>query len=72
MFCGDVLKPLRDAQGRRPCDYACPILEARRAGAGRAVEKVVPVQGEGVRQVVIASAAPGDVDGLQVQVLLER
>src|SRR6185503_9759002 len=72
MFCGDVLKPQRDAQGRRPCEYACPIVEARRAGAGRAVEHLQPVQGEGVRQVVIASAAPADADGLQVQVLRDE
>ncbi|HVY63338.1 MAG TPA: ATP-binding protein [Gammaproteobacteria bacterium] len=71
-FCGDVLKPKPDAQGRRPCDYACPILEARRAGAGRAAEQVVPVAGEGVRRVVIASAAPADADGLQVQVLRDE
>jgi len=72
MFCGDVLKPQRDAQGRRPCEYACPIVEARRVGAARAVEYVLPVQGEGVRQVVIASAAPADADGLQVQVLRDE
>ena len=33
-FCGDVLKPLRDAHGRRPCEHACPIMQARRGGAG--------------------------------------
>jgi signal transduction histidine kinase/HAMP domain-containing protein len=71
-FCGDVLNPQRDADGRRPCEHACPILEARRAGAGRAVEKIVPVQGEGVRQVVIASAAAPDAEGLQVQVLRDE
>jgi signal transduction histidine kinase/HAMP domain-containing protein len=70
-FCGDVLKPLRDADGRRPCEYACPILEARRAGSARAVERVVPV-GDDVRRVVIASAAPADDDGLQVQVLRDE
>ena len=43
-FCGDVLKPQRDARGRRPCDYACPILQARRDGAARATEQVVPVE----------------------------
>ena len=47
MFCGDVLKPQRDAQGRRPCEYACPILEARRVGSGRAVEQVVARAGRG-------------------------
>jgi signal transduction histidine kinase len=70
MFCGDVLKPQRDARGRRPCEYACPILQARRDGAARAVELVVPVEGESVRRVAIASAAPAD--GLQVQVLRDE
>jgi signal transduction histidine kinase len=69
-FCGDVLKPQRDAQGRRPCDYACPIVQARRDGASRAVERVAPVPDESVRRVVIASAAPAD--GLQVQVLRDE
>src|SRR4029077_5332140 len=27
-FCGDVLQP-RDEDGRRPCDFRCPILQAR-------------------------------------------
>jgi signal transduction histidine kinase len=70
MFCGDVLNPLRDARGRRPCDYACPILQARRDGSGRATEQVVPVENESVRRVVIASAAPSE--GLQVQVLRDE
>ena len=35
-FCGDVLKPQLDAHGRRPCEHACPIVEARRGGSGRA------------------------------------
>jgi signal transduction histidine kinase len=70
VFCGDVLKPLRDAHGRRPCDYACPILQARRDGAARAVEQVVPGDDESVRRVVIASAAAAE--GLQVQVLRDE
>jgi signal transduction histidine kinase len=69
-FCGDVLKPLRDASGRRPCEYACPIIQARRDGSARAVEQVVPGPGESVRRVVIASAAPAD--GIQVQVLRDE
>jgi signal transduction histidine kinase len=68
-FCGDVLKPLRDAQGRRPCEYACPIIHARRLGSSHAVEQVSPVEGS-VRRVVIASAAA--TDGLQVQVLRDE
>ena len=71
-FCGDVLKPRRDAQGRRPCEFSCPIIEARRVGSGRAVEQIVPVPDESARRVVIASAAPVDADGLQVQVLRDE
>ena len=69
-FCGDVLRPLRDASGRRPCEHSCPIVQARRDGAARAVEQVVPGQDESVRRVVIASAAPAD--GFQVQVLRDE
>lgn len=70
MFCGDVLKPQRDAHGRRPCEYSCPIIEARRVGSARAVEQVAPAQEGDVRRVVISSAAP--VDDLQVQVLRDE
>jgi signal transduction histidine kinase len=68
-FCGDVLKPARDGQGRRPCEHACPILQARTAGSADAVEVVEPVPGR-VRRVVIASAAPSD--DMQVQVLRDE
>jgi signal transduction histidine kinase/HAMP domain-containing protein len=68
-FCGEVLNPASDAQGRRPCEHACPILQARRTGPGDAVELVEPVPGR-VRRVVIASAAPSD--GMQVQVLRDE
>ena len=68
-FCGDVLKPMRDAQGRRPCEYACPIVQARRVGTAHAVEQVQPVEGR-LRRVFIASAAAAD--GLQVQVLRDE
>lgn len=68
-FCGDLLKPARDAAGRRPCEHTCPILTARREGAADAVEQIEPVQGR-KRRVVIASAAPGD--GVQVQVLRDE
>jgi signal transduction histidine kinase/HAMP domain-containing protein len=70
MFCGDVLKPLRDAHGRRPCEHSCPILQARRDGSARALEQVAPAPDGGVRRVVISSAAP--VDDLQVQVLRDE
>jgi signal transduction histidine kinase/HAMP domain-containing protein len=36
-FCGDVLKP-RDEDGRRPCDFRCPILQARSEPSAKAVE----------------------------------
>jgi signal transduction histidine kinase/HAMP domain-containing protein len=70
MFCGDVLKPQRDAHGRRPCEHSCPILNARRMGSAHAVEQVAPVHEDSVRRVVISSAAP--VDDLQVQVLRDE
>ncbi|HET6628206.1 MAG TPA: ATP-binding protein [Woeseiaceae bacterium] len=70
-FCGDLLKPARDANGRRPCDHACPILEARRNGAAEAVEQVEPIPGRH-RRVVIASAGATPRDGLQVQVLRDE
>jgi signal transduction histidine kinase len=68
-FCGDVLNPVRDAEGRRPCEHACPILQARAAGSADAVELVEPVPGR-VRRVVIASAAPSE--DMQVQVLRDE
>jgi signal transduction histidine kinase len=69
-FCGDVLKPAPDAQGRRPCEHSCPNIEARRGGSGRAVEQVAPRE-ESPRRVVIASAPPA-ADGMQVQVLRDE
>jgi signal transduction histidine kinase len=68
-FCGDVLKPARDAQGRKPCEHACPILRARLTGSADAVELVEPVAGR-VRRVVVASAASGE--DFQVQVLRDE
>ena len=68
-FCGDVLDPVRDAEGRRPCEHACPILQARASGSADAVELVEPVPGR-VRRVVIASAASNE--DLQVQVLRDE
>src|SRR5204862_1017656 len=64
-FCGDVLKP-READGRRPCDLRCPILEARTAGSARAIEHLLGAGAGEPRTAVITSAAP--VEGLQVQV----
>src|SRR5579862_2883642 len=53
-FCGDVLKP-RPEGGRRPCEFRCPIVEARGTGSARAVEQLSPA-GEAVRTTVITSA----------------
>jgi signal transduction histidine kinase len=66
-FCGDVLKP-RDVDGRRPCDFSCPIHAARDDGKAQATEYL---QATGTsRTVVITSAAA--VAGLQVQVLRDE
>ena len=66
-FCGDVLRP-RDVDGRRPCDFCCPIYTARDEGKAQATE-YLQASGE-PRTVVITSAAP--VGGLQVQVLRDE
>ncbi len=70
-FCGDVLKPQLDAEGRRPCEHSCPIVEARRGGTGHALEQVTPFGADSPRRVVIASAPPA-ADGMQVQVLRDE
>jgi signal transduction histidine kinase len=67
-FCGDVLKP-RDVEGRRPCDFQCPILRARGEGTATAVEQLGAPPGE-ARTTVITSAPP--VEGLQVQVIRDE
>jgi signal transduction histidine kinase len=66
-FCGDVLKP-RAEDGRRPCEFRCPIVAARAAGSATAVE-LLDAAGE-VRTTVITSAAQAD--GLQVQVIRDE
>lgn len=67
-FCGDVLKPCA-VDGVRPCETQCPIVEARAAGQGRAVERLSPTSGS-QRTTIITSAAPAD--GLQVQVIRDE
>jgi signal transduction histidine kinase len=67
-FCGDVLKP-RDEDGRRPCDYRCPILQARSDNSAKAVEHL-QVSPTGARTTVITSSSI--VDGLQVQVIRDE
>lgn len=66
-FCGDVLKP-RDVNGRRPCDFCCPIYSARDDGKAQATEYLDA--GGVARTAVITSAAP--TAGLQVQVLRDE
>lgn len=68
-FCGDVLQPARDIDGRRPCEHDCPIVQARETGVAEAVEQIGPFAGRS-RRVVIASAAASD--GIQVQVLRDE
>ena len=67
-FCGDVLKP-RNEDGRRPCDYRCPILQARTENSAKAIEHL-QVGGSDARITVITSS--GIVDGLQVQVFRDE
>jgi signal transduction histidine kinase len=67
-FCGDVLQP-RPEDGRRPCDFRCPIVAARSAGSAKAIEQLGAVASES-RTTVITSAA--QVDGLQVQVIRDE
>jgi signal transduction histidine kinase len=68
-FCGDVLKP-RDEEGRRPCDFRCPILQARTENSAKAVEHLEAAVQTGARTTVITSS--GIVDGLQVQVIRDE
>ncbi len=68
-FCGDILKPAYNAEGRRPCEYACPIIKARDAGAAEAVEQIETVPGRSRRVVVTSAAGSG---GIQVQVLRDE
>jgi signal transduction histidine kinase len=67
-FCGDVLKP-RNEDGRRPCDYQCPILQARANNSAKAVEHLQAASTD-ARTTVITSS--GIVDGLQVQVIRDE
>jgi signal transduction histidine kinase len=68
-FCGDVLRPCALADGRRPCESACPIVAARERGQSQATEILQRATGPD-RTVVITSA--GMVDGLQVQVMRDE
>jgi signal transduction histidine kinase len=67
-FCGDVLKP-RLEDGRRPCDFRCPILQARVERSAKAIEHL-QVSNADARTTVITSASM--VDGLQVQVIRDE
>jgi signal transduction histidine kinase len=67
VFCGDLLRPLA-VDGERPCETACPILQARFRGPVRATERLEAPDGE--RRVVLSSSPPAG--GLQVQILREE
>ncbi|HEX6508539.1 MAG TPA: HAMP domain-containing protein, partial [Chloroflexota bacterium] len=67
-FCGDILKP-RLEDGRRPCDFRCPILQARIDRSAQAVEHLQVSDSE-PRTTVITSS--GMVEGLQVQVIRDE
>jgi signal transduction histidine kinase len=67
-FCGDVLKPCNE-DGRRPCDFRCPILQARTDGSAKAIEHL-QVGSADPRTTVITSS--GIVDGMQVQVIRDE
>jgi signal transduction histidine kinase len=67
-FCGDILKP-RFEEGRRPCDFRCPILQARIDRSAKAIEHLQVSDAE-PRTAVITSS--GMVDGLQVQVIRDE
>ena len=64
---GPVGRPDRD--GERPCEHDCPILRARAAPQGRALETLCVADGK-LRSVVIMSAPP--VEGRQIQVLRDE
>jgi signal transduction histidine kinase len=68
-FCGDILKPSRDADGQLPCEHACPIVKARDAGAAEAVEQIGGIAGRPRRVFVASAAASG---GIQVQVMRDE
>lgn len=68
-FCGDVLRPCALADGRRPCETACPIVASRESGQAQATEVLSRADGS-QRTIIITSA--GMVDGLQVQVMRDE
>ncbi len=67
-FCGDVLKPC-NVNGKRLCDFDCPILHARIDGNAKAIERL-QIDERGVRTTVITSS--GIADGIQVQVIRDE
>jgi signal transduction histidine kinase len=67
-FCGDILQP-RNEDGRRPCEFRCPILQARVDRSAKSIEHLLISDSE-PRTTVITSSAM--VDGLQVQVIRDE
>jgi signal transduction histidine kinase len=68
-FCGDVLRPVPDAEGRVPCNHNCPIVAARKDGRAEVAELVQSVDGRR-RRVVISSADANE--DIQVQVFRDE
>ncbi len=68
-FCGDVLRPVPDADGQVPCNHACPIISARKDGRAEVAELVESMDGRR-RRVVISSAEAND--DIQVQVFRDE
>jgi signal transduction histidine kinase len=64
-----VLKPCRGKDGQRPCETACPILQARERGQAQATEYLE--KPDGVHRTAIITSARM-VDGLQVQVMRDE
>lgn len=58
-FCGDVLRPRAFADGRRPCETACPIVASRESGQAQATEVLSRADGS-QRTIIITSAGMGE------------
>jgi signal transduction histidine kinase len=57
-FCGDLLEPAA-VRGRRPCEWSCPILDARFQGPSKATELLAAGAGaEGGRAFVVTASSP--------------
>lgn len=68
-FCGDVLRPAPDAEGRVPCHHNCPIVAARKDGRAEVAEVIESVDGR--RQRIVISSADAN-EEIQVQVFRDE